>query len=130
MVGLATGMIVGDRRRMEGCAQGRLRDAEVLPQSRHDGVYAHPAVVLHRQLSAVCRWCIGYERATAETYKTFFFPSKPRGKFAGKPVLHPQMLTQRYYFVPVYVSIWILVVTCAAMALVSPTATLFATSGS
>src|SRR3954470_24304467 len=26
---------------------------------------------------------IGFERATAETYKTFFFPSKPRGKFAG-----------------------------------------------
>jgi hypothetical protein len=30
----------------------------------------------------------------------------------------------------VYVSIWILVVTCAAMGLVSPTVTLFAVTGS
>jgi hypothetical protein len=48
---------------------------------------------------------IGYERATAETYKTFFFPSKPRGKFTGKPVLHPQMLQRRVYFIPAYVAI-------------------------
>jgi hypothetical protein len=49
---------------------------------------------------------IGYERATAETYKTFFFPSKPRGKFSGKPITHPHMLQRRQYFVPVYVAIW------------------------
>ena len=72
---------------------------------------------------------LGFERATAETYKTFFFPSKPRGKFAGKPILHPEMLTRRYYFVPVYVTIWIAVVACATMALVSPASTLFAASG-
>jgi hypothetical protein len=48
---------------------------------------------------------IGYERATAETYKTFFFSSKPRGKFMGKPVLHPQMLQRRIYFIPAYVAI-------------------------
>jgi hypothetical protein len=48
---------------------------------------------------------IGYERATAETYKTFFFPSRPRGKFAGKPILHPEMLRRRQYFVPAYVAI-------------------------
>jgi hypothetical protein len=48
---------------------------------------------------------IGYERATAETYKTFFFPSKPRGKFTGKPVLHPRMLHRRCYFVPAYAAI-------------------------
>jgi hypothetical protein len=52
---------------------------------------------------------IGFERATAETYKTFFFPSRPRGKFAGKPVLFPDMLTRRRHFVPVYVTI------CAVM---------------
>jgi hypothetical protein len=60
---------------------------------------------------------IGYERATAETYKTFFFPSKPRGKFAGKPVLYPEMLRRRQYYVPAYVAIWLVVVTAAAVAM-------------
>jgi hypothetical protein len=49
----------------------------------------------------------GYSVATIETYKTFFFPSKPRGKFAGKPVLYPEMLERRQYFVPVYAAIWV-----------------------
>ncbi len=47
----------------------------------------------------------GYERATSENYKTFFFPSRPRGKFAGKPVTHPEMLLRRQRFVPAYVAI-------------------------
>jgi hypothetical protein len=49
----------------------------------------------------------GFERACSETYKTFFFPSRPRGKFAGKPVVYPEMLQKRRPFVPVYVAIWI-----------------------
>ena len=49
---------------------------------------------------------IGFTVATLETYKTFFFPSKPRGKFAGKPVLFPEMLVRRRAFVPLYVAIW------------------------
>ena len=60
---------------------------------------------------------IGYERATAETYKTFFFPSVPRGKFSGKPVLYPRLLQQRLYFVPVYVAISASVIVLAAAAL-------------
>jgi hypothetical protein len=60
---------------------------------------------------------IGFERAAIETYKTFFFPDKPRGKFAGKPVLHPHMLTARRRFVPVYVAIWVAVVTSSALAI-------------
>jgi len=60
---------------------------------------------------------IGYERAAAETYKTFFFPSKPRGKFAGKPVLFPDMLERRRYFVPAYVAIWAVVIIAGAVAL-------------
>jgi hypothetical protein len=52
----------------------------------------------------------GYSVATIETYKTFFFPSKPRGKFAGKPILFPEMLRRRQYFVPVYVAIWALII--------------------
>ena len=60
---------------------------------------------------------IGYERAAAETYKTFFFPPKPRGKFAGKPILFPDMLRRRRYFVPAYVAIWVLVIAAGGAAL-------------
>ena len=67
---------------------------------------------------------IGFERATAETYKTFFFLSKPRGKFSGKPVTHPEMLRRRIYFVPVYLTIWVLVVALGALALRVPAARL------
>lgn len=48
---------------------------------------------------------IGYERAASENYKTFFFPSRPRGKFAGKPVTHPAMLLRRQRFVLPYLAI-------------------------
>jgi hypothetical protein len=62
----------------------------------------------------------GYSVATIETYKTFFFPSKPRGKFAGKPITHPEMLRKRQYFVPVYVAIWIAVLGSLAVAFSQP----------
>lgn len=52
---------------------------------------------------------IGYTVASIETYKTFFFPSRPRGKFAGKPILFPAMLRRRLFFVPIYVFIWVVV---------------------
>ena len=64
---------------------------------------------------------IGYERATAETYKTFFFPSKPRGKFAGKPIVHPEMMRHRGYFVPAYVAIWAVVLVSGFLALYGKT---------
>jgi hypothetical protein len=51
----------------------------------------------------------GFTVMGIETYKTFFFPNKPRGKFAGKPILHPQYLEFRKGFVPLYFGIWILV---------------------
>ena len=60
----------------------------------------------------------GYTVATTETYKTFFFPSKPRGKFAGMPVHHPDMLRRRQHFVPLYVAIWLMVLGAAGMAMV------------
>ena len=63
---------------------------------------------------------LGYERATIETYKTFFFPNKPRGKFAGKPINFPDMLTRRYRFVPVYVGIWLAVITTGVLAFTRP----------
>ena len=52
----------------------------------------------------------GFTVASIETYKTFFFPNKPRGKFAGKPILHPEFLQVRRKFVPVYTAIWALVI--------------------
>ena len=59
---------------------------------------------------------LGFTIATLETYKTFFFPSKPRGKFAGKPVHFPRMLAHRNWFVPVYVGIWIWLISGFALA--------------
>jgi hypothetical protein len=51
----------------------------------------------------------GYTIATTETYKSFLFPSKPRGKFAGKPVHFPSLLRVRQRVVPVYIAIWLTV---------------------
>ena len=59
---------------------------------------------------------LGYTIMTIETYKTFFFPNKPRGKFAGKPVLFPEMLTWRKRSVPLYAAVWVLVVGLFALA--------------
>lgn len=66
---------------------------------------------------ALC--AIGFTVATLETYKTFFFPSTPRGKFAGKPIHHPVMLRRRQYFVPLYVLIWLGVVATFVTAFAS-----------
>jgi hypothetical protein len=54
---------------------------------------------------------LGYTIATLETYKTFFFPSKPRGKFAGKPIAFPDMLQRRKKFAVVYAGIWAFMIT-------------------
>ena len=69
---------------------------------------------------AVIMAALGFTIATLETYKTFFFPSKPRGKFAGKPVQHPYMLERRKPFAVLYVSIWILLIAGFVMAFASP----------
>ena len=63
---------------------------------------------------------IGYTVATIETYKTFFFPNKPRGKFAGKPILFPEMLVRRQRYVPIYVAIWVLMITGFVLAFLGP----------
>lgn len=59
---------------------------------------------------------IGFTIATIETYKTFFFPSKPRGKFQGKPILFPDMLQKRQKFVPVYIICWLYVIVAGVLA--------------
>lgn len=63
---------------------------------------------------------LGYTIFTLETYKTFFFPSKPRGKFAGKPILFPEMLRRRKPFIILYVAIWILVLQGFWLAVTGP----------
>jgi hypothetical protein len=59
---------------------------------------------------------LGFTIATLETYKTFFFPSKPRGKFAGKPILYPDMLERRKPFAVLYAGIWVMMITGFVLA--------------
>ncbi len=63
---------------------------------------------------------LGYTVGTIETYKTFFFPSKPRGKFTGKEVKFPEMLQRRQYFVPLYAAIWLGVIAAIVVAFLQP----------
>lgn len=72
---------------------------------------------------------LGYTVASIETYKTFFFPSRPRGKFAGKPILHPQYLAMRKRFVPLYAGIWVLVVVTLVLAFRAPRGAVSAAPG-
>jgi len=60
---------------------------------------------------------LGYCIATIETYKTFCFPNVPRGKFAGKPIKFPEMLTKRKRYVPIYIGVWAFVITVNVLAL-------------
>jgi hypothetical protein len=66
----------------------------------------------------------GFTVATTETYKTFFFPSKPRGKFAGMPVHFPDMLVRRQKYIVLYAFIWMVVLGALVLALMDrqPTA--------
>lgn len=59
---------------------------------------------------------LGYTIATTETYKTFFFPSKPRGKFAGKPLQFPDVLNWRHWLILPYALIWLTVIAIAVAA--------------
>ncbi|RMG67443.1 MAG: hypothetical protein D6715_04800 [Calditrichaeota bacterium] len=63
---------------------------------------------------------LGFTVGTIETYKTFFFPSKPRGKFAGKEIRYPEMLRRRQYFIPLYAGIWLAVLITIVVAFQSP----------
>jgi hypothetical protein len=63
---------------------------------------------------------IGFTIATIETYKTFFFPSRPRGKFQGKPILYPEMLQKRQKFIPLYVVCWLYVLMAGVLAFWGP----------
>ena len=62
----------------------------------------------------------GFTVASIETYKTFFFPNKPRGKFAGMPIRFPHFLRWRYRFAPLYAAIWAAIVVHLAIAFAQP----------
>jgi hypothetical protein len=117
LVGLAVGLIIA--------LGGAWKDApkegfDPLKFFRSPGMTVLFALLLSRLTDSYLEAtvaAIGYERATAETYKTFFFPSRPRGKFTGKPVLYPEMLVRRRRFVPAYVAIWAAVLASGALAL-------------
>lgn len=116
LVGLAVGTIIA--------AGGAWKDApkegfEVLKFFRSPCMTAVFALLLSRLtdsylLATVA--AVGFERATAGTYKTFFFPARPSGKFAGKPMRYPHMLVCRRRFVPAYVAIWAAVLAVGAVA--------------
>ncbi len=74
--------------------------------------YAFVASLFTSNLLIITMCSIGFTIASIETYKTFFFLHKPRGKFQGKPILFPEILDFRRKFVPVYVVIWLLVLIC------------------
>lgn len=80
------------------------------------GLYALALSTMTSNLVIIALAAEGFTVATLETYKTFFFPSRPRGKFANKPIHFPDMLRVRKYFVPVYVLIWITVIGGFALA--------------
>ncbi len=75
--------------------------------------YAFIASLYTTNLLIITMCSIGFTIASIETYKTFFFLDRPRGKFQEMPITHPEMLTKRKRFVPLYVGIWIFVLTCA-----------------
>ncbi|HET7584465.1 MAG TPA: hypothetical protein VFK13_06125 [Gemmatimonadaceae bacterium] len=82
--------------------------------------YALLLSLFTHSLVVVTMGALGYTVATIETYKTFFFPSKPRGKFAGKPILFPDMLQRRQKFIPVYSGIWAILIVVWVIAFLQP----------
>ena len=62
---------------------------------------------------------IGYTVATIETYKTFFWPNKKRGKFQDKTPLFPDFLRTRWRFAPIFAAIWIGVAAAGVMGFVA-----------
>lgn len=73
--------------------------------------------LLTRDPVALTFGALGYSIATIESYKKFAHPHKPPGKFDGKQLRFPEMLTWRRRFVPLYLGISGAVLATFAMAL-------------
>lgn len=87
--------------------------------------YAFVASLFTSNLIIIAMCSIGFTVASIETYKTFFFLHKPRGKFQGKPILYPEMESFRKKFVPMYVIIWAIVIGLFILGLFNRTDSLF-----
>jgi len=81
--------------------------------------YAFVASIFTSNLLIITMCSIGFTIASIETYKTFFFLDRPRGKFQGKPITNPEMLEFRKKFVPFYVAIWVGVIACFVLGLMN-----------
>ena len=118
LAGLVVGLLVA--------LGGAWKDApkegfEPLKFLRSPGMAAIIALMLGRfadSYPVVAVAAIGFERALVETWKKFGRPRQPPGKFAGKPVTHPQMLHVRRRFVPLFIAIWLVVFGSAVAAFV------------
>ncbi len=126
--GLTVAVVVGSAGGWISAFGGAMKDAphegfELLKFFRSPviaAIYGTLLAFLTTSYLLVFLGAIGYTVGTTETYKTFFFPSKPRGKFANKPVTHPEMQERRNAFVPLYVAIWVAVIVAFVIALQEP----------
>lgn len=82
--------------------------------------FAFVVSLMTNNLVLITMGSIGLTIATIETYKTFFFLDRPRGKFQEMPITHPEMLTKRFRFLPIYISIWIFIITSFVLGLMHP----------
>lgn len=97
-----------------------LEGFQILKFFRSPGIAAGYALLLSSLSSSyviIAFAALGFTIASIETYKKFFNRYKAPGKFEGKPVRHPEMFRKRQRFVPVYVSLWMLIAWSLVVAL-------------
>jgi hypothetical protein len=80
-------------------------------------VYGLALSTLTRSYPAIAFGALGFTIATIETHKKFGRPHEPPGKFAGRPLAYPEMLTARRLFVPVYAALCALILGTLVTAL-------------
>jgi hypothetical protein len=80
-------------------------------------VYGLAMAALTTNYAAIAFGALGFTIATIETHKKFGNPAEAPGKFAGKPVTFPGMLHTRRRVVPLYATLWILILGTLAAAL-------------
>ena len=83
--------------------------------------WAFMASLLTNNLMLITMCSIGFTIASIETYKSFFFLHKPRGKFAGMPILFPEMLEKRKPFRYLFAGIWVYVLVHMAIGIINTT---------
>ncbi len=82
--------------------------------------WAIPIAMLTTDWLFIAIGAAGYAVATIETYKKFWAPHRPPGKFAGHPIRYPEAFRLRRWFAPVYAALWVLILANLALALSLP----------